>query len=72
LQRWRAQLQSTHYRNLISQGLSASEGAALGAMSAASAARLAEAQLAFERQEVRTCRCKRLVHDHGTWSTRRC
>jgi hypothetical protein len=41
LQRQRAQLQSTHYRNLIGQGLSASEGAALGAISAAVAAEFA-------------------------------
>ena len=41
LQRQRAQIQSTHYRNLISQGLSVSEGAALGAMTAAVAAEFA-------------------------------
>ncbi|MGZ4432137.1 MAG: Tc toxin subunit A-related protein [Trebonia sp.] len=41
LQQQRAQLQFTHYRNLISQGLSVSEGAALGAMSAAVAAEFA-------------------------------
>jgi len=41
LQRQRALLQFTHYRNLIGQGLSASEGAALGAMSAAVVAEFA-------------------------------
>jgi hypothetical protein len=41
IQRQRAQIQATHYRNLISQGLSVSEGAALGAMTAAVAAEFA-------------------------------
>ncbi|MEU5323661.1 neuraminidase-like domain-containing protein [Streptomyces sp. NPDC021056] len=41
LQCQRAQLQSAHYRDLIGRGLNASEGAALGAMSAAVAAEFA-------------------------------
>jgi hypothetical protein len=41
IQRQQAQLQATHYRDLIAQGLSVSEGAALGAMTAAVAAEFA-------------------------------